>query len=100
MASTWGNSWGTSWADAWGAIGGGGGDPPAPAIAAELTDISRAFAQDMSPIHLEPHEWRQLKRIRHIAQRDERLAVAALRLFKKRATKVRAALRHGKGLHA
>ena len=73
---------------------------PAPSVAAELTDISRAFAQDMSPIHLEPHEWRQLKRIRQIAQRDERLAVAALRIFKKRATKVRAALRRGKDLHA
>ncbi len=74
--------------------GSGAGVPlPPPEIAAELTDISKAFAYDRTPIRLEPHEWRTLRRIRQIAKRDERLALQALRIFKKRATKARAAMR-------
>jgi len=73
--------------------GSGAGAPPPPAIVIELTDISKAFSHDQSPIRLEPHEWRQLRRIRQIAKRDERHALIALRIFKKRATKARAAVR-------
>lgn len=79
--SAWGQSWSTFWGDSWGAV--------ASEVAAEFSDISAAFAQDASPIRLEPHEWRTLRRIRQIAKRDQRLALEALRLFKKRATRAR-----------
>lgn len=72
---------------------GSGAAAPPPEIAVVLNDISDAFSYDRSPIRLEPHEWRTLRRIRQIAKRDERHALLALKLFKKRATKARAALR-------
>lgn len=69
--------------------------PPSPEIVAELTDISRAFGADHGPIHLEPHELRQLRRIQHIAKRDERRAIVSLKIFRKRCTIARAAIRKG-----
>ena len=63
------------------------------AAVTEISNISAAFAQDMGPIHLLPHEWRQLKRIEAMMKRDEQRAVLAMKLFRRRATKMRASLR-------
>lgn len=75
----------------WGA--GNEGAAVSPEISAELTDISQAFDLDYRRLRLLPHERQQLRRIRFIAKRDEKAAVAALRIFKRRATMVRKTLR-------
>lgn len=77
-------------------MGGGGTDgavAPAPEIVRELTDISVAFSADMGPIHLLPHEWRQIRRIRAIAKQDEKMALAALRGWRRRTLEARRAMK-------
>jgi hypothetical protein len=86
MADAWGTSWGAAWGESWDA-------DATPEIAAEVANITAAFAMDMSAIRLLPHEARQLRRIRQIAKRDKAHALLALRLFRKRAAAARAALR-------
>lgn len=75
----------------WGA--GNGEASASPAVSAELADISQAFSIDYRKIHLLPHERRQLMRIAYLAKRDEKAAVTALRIFKRRATMMRKSLR-------
>ena len=75
-------------------IGGGGtdGEAPPPELVSEISDISLAFASDHGPIHLLPHEWRQIKAIRAIAKRDARSAATALRGWKRRTLSAHARL--------
>lgn len=69
---------------------------PAPApspLAVELESIQGSFSADMGPIHLLPHEWKQLRRIRAIAKHDEKMALAALRGWRRRTLEARRAMK-------
>lgn len=79
----------------WQGTAAGAPGAPSEAIADELTRVSHAFTSDGGPLKLLPHERRQLRRIKAIAARDERLAINAIRVMTRRANEARRALKRG-----
>ena len=72
------------------------GEAPPPVVVVELEAIERSFSVDNKPMHLLPHEWRQMKRIKTIWARDRKRAMLALRILSKNATQARRGLRTGR----